>query len=308
MGPHKSESFDMTTTTSFITLGTAGGPMQNSERAQPSHVVMYDNAPILVDCGEGAMGQLKRAGIEFRNVRNIFLSHHHFDHIGSLFACFGLNMMVQRRDKLTIYGPPGTQQIVDDLVAACTVPNEIGFGVPGQKLPHPRDFVEVCEIVPGDEIEIGELRVTCCENTHYRSESEFGKAGYLSLSLRFDAPDRSILFTGDTGPSETVENFAKGVDLFVGEMMDVDKTMEKVRAMNSQMPDERVEQIRKHLSLHHLSPEQLGEMATRAGADHVVAVHFAPGLLSEETKPAYTERVQTTFSGKVSLGADLVSY
>jgi ribonuclease BN (tRNA processing enzyme) len=282
--------------------------MQNPERAQPSHVVMYDDTPILVDCGEGAMRQLKRAGIEFRNVRDIFLSHHHFDHIGSLFACFGLNMMIQRRETLTIYGPPGTQQIVDGLIAACNVPNEIGFGVPGQRLPHPRDFVDVCEIVPGDVIEIGELKVTCCENTHYRTESKFGEEGYLSLSLRFDAPDRSILYTGDTGPSETVAKFAKGVDLFVGEMMDVDKTMAKVREMNPQMSDERIQQIGEHLSRHHLSPEQLGEMATRAGADHVVAVHFAPGLLSPETIPTYTKRVQSTFSGEVSLGVDLASY
>jgi ribonuclease BN (tRNA processing enzyme) len=298
----------MTPSTIFITLGTAGGPMQNPERAQPSHVVMYDDTPILVDCGEGAMRQLKRAGIEFRNVRDIFLSHHHFDHIGSLFACFGLNMMIQRRETLTIYGPPGTQQIVDGLIAACNVPNEIGFGVAGQRLPHPRDFVEVCEIVPDDVIEIGELKVTCCENTHYRAEGKLGEEGYLSLSLRFDAPDRSILYTGDTGPSETVETFAKGVDLFVGEMMDVDKTMEKVREMNPQMPDERIQQIGEHLSQHHLSPEQLAEMAARAGADHVVAVHFAPGLLSPETIPTYTKRVQSTFSGEVSLGVDLASY
>lgn len=82
---------------SVITLGTAGGPVQNPERAQPAHVIMHGEAPILVDCGEAAMGQLRRAGIEFCDVHHVFLTHHHFDHIGSLFACFGLNMMTQRR-------------------------------------------------------------------------------------------------------------------------------------------------------------------------------------------------------------------
>ena len=87
----------MSTPSSVITLGTAGGPVQNPNRSQPSFVLMNGESPILIDCGEGAMGQLRRAGIEFRNVHHIFLTHHHFDHIGSLFACFGLNMMTQRR-------------------------------------------------------------------------------------------------------------------------------------------------------------------------------------------------------------------
>ncbi|MFK7874480.1 MAG: MBL fold metallo-hydrolase, partial [Paracoccaceae bacterium] len=74
---------------SVITLGTAGGPVQNPNRSQPSFVLMNGDAPILIDCGEGAMGQLRRANIEFREVHHIFLTHHHFDHIGSLFACLG---------------------------------------------------------------------------------------------------------------------------------------------------------------------------------------------------------------------------
>ncbi|MEQ8166616.1 MAG: MBL fold metallo-hydrolase, partial [Alphaproteobacteria bacterium] len=36
------------------------------------------------------MTQLRRVGVEFRTVDHIVLTHHHFDHIGSLFACIGL--------------------------------------------------------------------------------------------------------------------------------------------------------------------------------------------------------------------------
>lgn len=298
----------MTSETTFITLGTAGGPMQNPERAQPSHVVMRDGRPILVDCGEGAMGQLKRAGIEFRLVREIFLTHHHFDHIGSLFACLGLNMMTQRRDKLAIYGPAGTADIVENLCKACDIPNAIGFGVPGQKLPHPRDFVEVFEIGPGDAVDVGEIRVTACENTHYRPESEFGTDGYISLSLRFDTPDKSYLFTGDTGECAEVEALARGVDVIVGEMMDVDHVMGKVRAHNPDMPEDRFQQVRRHLSDHHLSPEQLGELASRAGAKRVVAVHLSPGYVTAETIPAYVDRIAAVFEGDVLIGEDLGRY
>lgn len=298
----------MTASTTFITLGTAGGPMLNPLRAQPAHCVLFDDRPILVDCGEGAFSQLKKAGIEYRDVQDIFLTHHHFDHIGSLFACLGLNMMVQRRTPLTIYGPVGTKQIVDGLLLACDVPNEIGFGVPGQRLPHPRDFVHVRELAPGDVVEIQALRVSCCQNTHYRTEEQFLEPGYVSLSYRFDAPDRSIFFTGDTGICKTVESLARGVDLLVGEMMDIDLTMSRVRATNPQMPEERIAMIGQHLSEHHLNAEQLGNLAAAAGASHVVAVHFAPGFITPETSPTYEARMAAVFPGRVSMSQDLGRY
>jgi len=293
---------------SVITLGTAGGPVQNPNRSQPSFVLMNGESPILIDCGEGAMGQLRRADIEYRNVHHIFLTHHHFDHIGSLFACLGLNMMTQRRVPLNIYGPPGTQSIVDGLVAACNVPNEIGFGVPGQRLPHPRDFVAVTEITPGHEIVIDDLKVTCCENTHYRSEDQFGTEGYLSLSLRFDLPDRVVVFTGDTGPCKGLESFAKGADLIIGEMMDLDITMGRIRHMNPQMPEEKLQQIKSHLAQHHINSEDLAALAVAAEAKEVVATHFPPGIADENTANGYVERVKKIYNGKFSIGQDLAVY
>ncbi len=291
-----------------ITLGTAGGPMQNPQRAQPAHVLMHGDQPILIDCGEGAMGQLKRAGLEFRNVHHIFLTHHHFDHIGSLFACLGLNMMTQRRVPLTIYGPPGTASIIEGLCAACDVPNAIGFGMPGQQLPHPRDFTTVTEINPGDTITLDDLTVTCCENTHYRNEDQFGQEGYLSLSLRFDLPDRSVVFTGDTGPCKALETLAQGVDLIVGEMMDLDITMGRVRAMNPQMPEEKLEMIKGHLSQHHINAEDLAHLAKAAGAKEVVAVHFPPGIATPDSAQGYIDRVNALYSGKFTIGQDLAEY
>ena len=131
---------------------------------------------------------------------------------------------------------------------------------------------------------------------------------HQSECLPFCLESGHDVFTGDTGPCTSLEAFALGTDLLVGEMMDVELTMQRVRAANPNMPDDRVAMIRKHLSHHHLSPEQLGELAEAAGADHVVAVHFAPGFVTPQTAPDYAARVASTFSGKVSLGQDLACY
>lgn len=294
---------------SFTALGTAGGPIPQPKRSQPAHLLMNGDQPVLLDCGEGVVGQLARLGLPFTRVGQVFLSHHHFDHIGSLFAIFGLNMMTQRQSKLQVFGPPGTRKICEGLFIAGEVPNAIGFGVPGQTLPRFEDFVEVRELSPGDVVELGEMTVTNCENTHYTAEDDRADPNRpLSLSYRFDMPDRSVLFTGDTGVSRAVEDLARGVDLFVGEMMDIDVTMGHIRRANPNAPEARIAMIHKHLSEHHLTPEQLGEQAAKAGASHVVAVHLANGLVTPETHDTYAARVASTFSGRVSLSEDLGTY
>ena len=295
----------MSKPTTFITLGTAGGPVPKKDRASPAHAIFHEGRPILVDCGEGAMRQLMRVGVDFRQLHEIILTHHHFDHIGSLFNCIGINMMLQRQQPLNIYGPKGTRQIVESLAAACDVSWEIGFGIAEQKLPHPRDFIQVREIEPGDVIEIDEIKVTCCENTHYRSEDKFGQDGSISLSLRFDAPDRSIVFTGDTGPCRNLEEFGKGAQLLVGEVVDVERTVEKIRQNSPYMSDERVQMMTQHMAEHHLQPEQLGELASQIGAEHVVAVHITLDSITDEMKADYAAKIASTFSGKVTISEDL---
>ena len=294
--------------TEFITLGTAGGPVPKLRRAQPAHAVVRGDLNILVDCGDEAMGQLMRAGIDFRNVHDIVLSHHHFDHIGGLFACLGKNMMLQRTRTLRIYGPKGTKRIVEGLFAACDVSCDIGFGIPGKGLPHPRDFVSVREIEPGERFVIDDIEISCCENTHYRPESEFGTKGAVSLSLRFDAPDRSFVFTGDTGPCSAVVELAKGADILFGEVMDVEEVMDGVRKKNPHMTADRIESMAKHMKAHHLVPEQLGELAREAKVGQVVCVHIPLDSITPETAPEYVAKIATQFDGPISISEDLNRY
>ena len=294
--------------TKFITLGTAGGPTPKPHRMPPAHAVDYDGGAILVDCGEGAFQQLSRAGFDLSRVRELFITHHHFDHIGSLFACLGLKMMMHRDQPMHIYGPPGTSEILDHLIAACDIPQATGFGVPGQTLPHPRDFIVSCDIRPGDTVEIDDIRVSACENTHYRPEDHFGQEGPVSLSYRFDAPDRSMVFTGDTGPCRALEDLARGADLLVGELIDADIIVNRLRTRNPEMPDSELQKMRRHFVEHHLTPEELGELASRAGVKQLVATHI-PFLKKSASEDAnYVSRISAKFDGAVAISEDLTVY
>ena len=68
---------------SVHTLGTGGGPIVSSSRAGTSTVVCVDGAAYVIDCGMGSIRNY-RSSCAWSDLRGIFLTHHHSDHVYDL--------------------------------------------------------------------------------------------------------------------------------------------------------------------------------------------------------------------------------
>src|SRR5512139_892806 len=66
--------------THVVLLGTQGGPNFNTERAETANAVVVDGTPYVVDLGEGALAAMRKAGLTYRDVARVFLTHLHDDH------------------------------------------------------------------------------------------------------------------------------------------------------------------------------------------------------------------------------------
>jgi glyoxylase-like metal-dependent hydrolase (beta-lactamase superfamily II) len=117
---------------SWITLGTMGGPMPRPGRHEPANLLWRKGEAHLIDTGDGAMTGLADAGADYPELRSIWISHIHFDHLGGLFAVLGLRLQTRTVTPLTIYGPPGMKDIVSGLIAAMRPSARSGFGIPGE--------------------------------------------------------------------------------------------------------------------------------------------------------------------------------
>ncbi len=290
----------------WITLGTMAGPIPNATHSQPANALLVNGKTYLVDAGDGTAGQLAKAGLNIKKVDAIFLSHLHFDHTGGLPAILSLRWQTETKSELTIYGPPGTKQTVDGIFAYMTYGALGHYGVPGQATPPPNRNVKVVEIVDGSVLDFDGFKLSVIRNTHYswpKDSEEYNK--FQALSFKFELPDYSVVYTGDTGPSEAVELLSQNVDLLISEMMDVEHTVNLVKHMNPMMPAKALGHMQQHLSKHHLVPADVGQLASKAKVKKLVVTHMAPGLVTPAEFEKYTNEVAEFYKGDITIANDL---
>lgn len=293
----------------WVTLGTMGGPIASPDRSQPANALLSGSDVFLVDCGDGTVEQLAKAGLRLPQVRAVVLSHLHFDHTAGLAAVLGLRFQTSVTGKLAIYGPPGTKQLVAGLLSSMKPAVEAGYGLPGEPSVDPATGIEVIELDDGAAFQLGDVKGVTARNSHYSfppgSEAE---RRFQSFSFRFDGEGRSIVYTGDTGPSEAVERLARNADLLVSEMIDVPLTVANVKRNTPGMPEAALAGLTQHLTRHHLTAEQVGQLASRANVKAVAVTHIVAPAAGATELQSYVDRTRKTFKGPVAIAADLDTF
>ncbi|MBY6005310.1 MBL fold metallo-hydrolase [Salipiger bermudensis] len=293
--------------TTFTVLGSGGGPIARPDRSQPANLLQVNGRNIVVDAGDGLSIRLAAKRVRMGAVDDVLLSHLHFDHAGGLLAVLGQRFQTNPDKPVMIYGPPGTAALIDGIVAGMGPAMEAAYGMEDAQIMTPEQLVQVQEIRDGASFMLGDVTVTAAKNSHYSfAHGSDLEAKYESLSFRFDTPDRSIVYTGDTGWSDAVIALAKDADLLVTELIDLPSVMENVRRT---APEHLIEEIEWHLSEHHVSPEQIGRMAAAAGVSKVVATHLVAGArITPEQTESWAELIRAGFDGEIAIAEDLQDF
>jgi ribonuclease BN (tRNA processing enzyme) len=146
-------------------------------------------------------------------------------------------------------------------------------------------------VAPFGVYEDDRLRVTATLVDHGQVVPTFG--------FRFDTDDGSVVFSGDTAPSENLIELAQGTDILVHEVID----RAYVQALFGQPPfTPEVQAIVDHLLGAHTTIEDVGKVAERAGARTLVLNHFVPA----NNPPERWLGAQQGFSGQLVVGEDLM--
>jgi len=277
-------------------LGTKGGPRVNRGRANPSNLVTAAGRSYVVDCGYGVIRQLVEAGVEAHEVRTVLITHSHSDHILELGSLIYTAWAGGLRTPIEVWGPPPIATIVAKFLDSLGYDIDIRMADEGR--PDLRKLVQVHEfeapvagsatVFERDGLRASATRVRHPPITH-------------AYAYRFDAPDRSIVLSGDTTYSPELIALAKGADVLVHEVMHL-AGLDRLLSRNPNAWT-----LRKHLIDSHTTTEQLGHVARDAGVKTLVLSHLVPGDDPSITDAMWIEDVRKNFAGAIVVGRDLMT-
>jgi len=186
----------------LVVLGS-GTSVPHPQRASSGFWLETAGGSLLLDASAPAVHRVAQEGLDWVNLDAIWISHFHLDHVGGLAPfLFGTKYAPQtqaRRKPLTIYGPRGLKKLFEAFDQA----ND--YGLLQQPFP-----IELREVAPREKFDIfSELRAETFSTPH-TSES-------LALRLQEESGGASFVYTSDTGYTEALAEFARGVDLFLME-------------------------------------------------------------------------------------------
>ena len=192
-------------------LGTCSGTEPIKDMHHCSLIVDINDSLYWFDCGEGATYSAVTSGFDVMKTRAVFISHMHFDHIGSLsHLLFTVQKMYSKHKMRLAYGDS------IDFYLPKPTPFEAIKEIAGHTEARPFKFeMNTKSVCDGIVYEDENIRVSAHHNTHLKED---GSCGWHSYSYLIEANNKRIVFSGDVGAPEELDHLmSDGCDVLIME-------------------------------------------------------------------------------------------
>lgn len=274
------------TGTQIVFLGT-GNPAANPDRSGPATAIVVNGTPYLVDFGPGlvrrAAAAVRDRGITSLQPTNLhvgFATHLHSDHTVGLPDLIFSPWTLGRRIPLEVYGPKGIRAMAQHLEEAYRLDIETRTNAYGNQ----REFseghnVNAHEIGAGVVYKDGNLAVTAFPTRHAME----------SYGYRFETPDRKIVISGDTNPTQATVEACNGCDVLIHEAIALSWLARRPSAFKSFAAE------------YHTTTAQLADLAAKAKPKLLIVYH------TDEPDQVLREMLER-YPGHVVVARDLDIY
>lgn len=269
-----------------VTLLGTGTPFPRRDQACAGIFIEAADQKFLLDCGPGVPQNFTSLEIPFAAVGEIFFTHHHMDHIGGFDHFWIGGWTYGRRHPLRVWGPPGTQKIVEHTQAIYEWDVETRRRVFGT--------------LEGSEIECTEyegtgviydekgIKITAFPVEHCPPHNTYG--------FRVEHGDRAMVFSGDTKKCQSLIDNAQNCDLIIHEAF----PPVEIYAEKASRP---IDVARTISEVIHTSPREAGEVFGETNPRLGVIYHMYNN--DDVIAPAMAQ-VRENFSGPAEIGYDLM--
>jgi len=249
----------------LIVLGS-GTAVPHPKRSSPGFWLETAFGTIALDFGPSAMFRMAQENLDWRSLDAVWISHFHLDHVGGLAPfLFGIRNAPETRNRtkpLNIFGPRGLRSLIENFDAANNY-----------KLFQQPFLTEIVEIEPLEQFDILPGVEAVALSTPHTDES---------CAIHIRDGDKTLVYTSDTGLSETIASFAKGADLLIIESSFVkDKPVQKHLELAEAMYLIRRSQPKKAMLTHLYSEWDEVDLKKEIK-------NFSPRCVTEEAKDGLT--------------------
>ncbi len=266
--------------TRVILLGT-GNPNPDPDRMGPASAIVSGDRVYIVDCGPGVVRRAAQAGIRMQQITRAFITHLHSDHTAGLPDLIFTPAVTGREEALELYGPPGVRAMTSHIMKAYA--QDMQIRLHGLEPSLAKAYVvHAHDVKPGEIYRDDAVRIKAFAVPHGSWKYAFG--------YRFEAKDKTIVFSGDTTYSDAVAQACAGCDILVHEVYSAAGLAERT-------PD-----WQRYHSAFHTSAIDLGKLAAAAKPKKLVLYHqLAMGQTPEEV----IAEIRRKFAGEIIYGKDL---
>lgn len=265
-----------------ITLLGTGNPIPDPLRGGPATLVCAGGTTLLVDAGRAVMMRLAGAGFMAPQLSAVLITHLHSDHITDLNDVITMRwVMSMTPNPLRVFGPPGTRQVVDGILAMLAP--DISY-----RIAHHDDItegprVEVTEVGPGDAFTIDDVAIAVGRTDHRPVEP--------TVAFRLEHDGAAVVLGGDGVPCATLDELCEGADAYVQTVLRED--------LVKMVPVARFTDILDY----HSTLTDAARTAAKAGVAQLVLTHYIPGVPTDQLE-AWQEIAAEHFDGEIVVGDD----
>jgi ribonuclease BN (tRNA processing enzyme) len=231
---------------------------------------------VLLDCGSGVMGKLRRY-VDYIDIDAVVISHLHADHFFDLMPYACALVYAPRQQPVPVDRWPGTDHPARPELHAprgALKAFRTMCAAGGMFEDHIEKAFAITEFDPGDSVDVGPLTLRFHAVPHYLP----------TFAVEVSDGSGRMTYAADHSPTDALDQFAQDTDLLI---------------IEATLPRPERSGIRGHLT-----PSEAGEHARRARAKRVVLTH-----ISDELDAAWAvNEARTTFDGPVCVAEEGAVY